>query len=233
MTTIIEVKEPPTVRGQRPHLLQSELGRGRSKSRGSSKGILTKTWSLSDPWPKAGLKHPDNQIYRFVQETENQAWVTTSTVAAVFTTYAPVLSGVPLASSLTAVFDQYRIPTIEVWYVPRTAYGTGPTVNYGMVTTVVDYDDSSALTSTTQALAYSNACTTSGNQGHYRKFTPHVAVAAYSGVFTSFANETAPWIDVASSSVIHFGWKAAHTATDQAYVWDLVTRYVIEFRNVR
>jgi len=68
---------------------------------------------------------------------------------------------------------------------------------------------------------------------HYRKFIPHVAVASYSGTFTSFTNEVAPWIDIASPSVQHYGLKTACTPTTAVVQYTARARLSVSFRNVR
>jgi hypothetical protein len=144
------------------------------------------------------------------------------------------LSDLDQASSLASVFDQYRLARVEVWLLPRVTVTTQATgTSMGQIATVVDFDDASTLTNFSSYLDYQNVMVGPGNEGHYRSFTPHVAIAAYSGTFTSFANESAPWLDCASPSVQHYGFKAGSTVADAAYSSDLNVRYHFEFRNVR
>jgi len=135
-------------------------------------------------------------------------------------------------SSLTALFDQYRINEIEVWIMPRTTNNT-VTSNTGLQATVVDYDDETVLGTFASALDYTNVVVGTGIEGQYRRFKPHAAIAAYSGTFASYANEESPWIDAASTGVRHYGVKTAWTTTDIPYSSDIMVRLHTEWRNVR
>lgn len=135
-------------------------------------------------------------------------------------------------SSLTALFDQYRITEIEVWIMPRTTNNT-VTSNTGLFASVVDYDDDTVLSTFATALDYTNVVVGTGIEGHYRRFKPHAAMAAYSGAFSAYANVESPWIDAASTGVRHYGIKTAWTATDIQYSSDVMVRLHTEWRNVR
>jgi len=137
-------------------------------------------------------------------------------------------------SSWSTVFDQYRILRAEVWIVPRLSQVSSSTVNPGQLVSVIDYDDGNALGSFADGLQYSNALVGPGLQGHYRDFAPHIAVGAYSGSFTSYANlDATTWIDCASTGVSFYGLKAASTVTDATYTYDINVRLHVQFRNSR
>jgi len=121
---------------------------------------------------------------------------------------------------------------VEVTFMPTANMNAG-TGAFGYFTTVVDYDDATALTLPAQALDYSNALSGEGYQAQRRVFKPHVAIAAYSGAFTSFANEESPWIDNISSGVQHYGVKTAWTVTAALQHMDVNVRMWLQFRNVR
>jgi len=183
--------------------------------------------------PKAHNYVPDNQVFKFTQSVETQSWATTSVTIPTFISASFTLSALDQATQLAAVFDQYRIDEVEAWIIPHLTSNNSASGNPGLYTSVVDYDDASALGSIGAALDYTNAVTSSGCSGHYRRFKPHVAVAAYSGAFTSFANEPSPWIDAASPGVIHYGLKCAFTPTSSVETMDLVYRLHVSFRNLR
>jgi len=66
-----------------------------------------------------------------------------------------------------------------------------------------------------------------------RKWRPHIATAAYSGVFTSFKNEPSTWIDVASPGVQHYGLKvAADVTSTNSVAIKMFVRVWVQFRNV-
>lgn len=135
-------------------------------------------------------------------------------------------------TSLSAVFDQYRIAALEVTFVPRVQENTSPSVIPPMFHTAVDLDDATAV-SVSQLGDYMGVQATSSTKQHKHTFVPHVAIAAYSGVFTSFANESAPWIDVASPNVLHYGVKWAFFVSASPFGYDLKIRAHVQLKNAR
>jgi len=184
--------------------------------------------------PQRWVVPADNGVFRFVQSYETSAFATSSATVSTYTASIFSVNFLDQISSLVAVFDQYKIEMVECWLTPRVSSVNANTgVNTGTFHTVIDYDDNNLLTTIGQALDYINVVISAGITGHYRRFVPHIAVAAYSGTFTSFANETAPWIDAASPSVAHYGMKTAWTTTDIVYSYDLQVRLHSAWRNVR
>jgi len=205
------------------------------KAKGRTKSSRMKddgtTFSLERPFFPRPMSN--ESIYRFTQMV-SVATIASSTSVTTFSGQAFTASIVDQISSLTAVFDQYRIDEIEVWFWPRVgASNEGATVDQGLFASVVDYDDAATLSSFSAALDYSNVVVTNGRDGHYRRFKPHCAVAAYSGAFSSFANVASPWIDAASTGVQHYGVKSVWTATDAVYSQSVQARYHMSWRNVR
>jgi hypothetical protein len=177
---------------------------------------------LRDAWAK--------KVYNIIQSYEILGVATTSTVAATFSANSFAVSSLDQINSLTAVFDQYRVAMVEITYIPvELNYG----LSSGLFTSVIDYDDSAALTTVPQALDYSNSITVGGGAVLRRTFVPHMAMAAYSGAFTSFANEGPKWIDAASTGVQHFGVKTAATITTQVVTYNALVRLWTQWRNVR
>jgi len=164
---------------------------------------------------------------------EDPGHATSSTTVPTFTASSFTVGSLDQIASLTAVFDQYRVDEVELWLTPRCSSITAQGATPGLFSSVIDYDDANLLTTINQALDYDNVLTTSGITGHYRRFKPHVATAAYSGAFTSFANETSPWIDAASTGVAHYGLKTAWGITTSATVYDMIVRMHLSWRNVR
>jgi hypothetical protein len=177
---------------------------------------------------------PDNQIYKVSQTVASGGALTTSTTLPTFAT----LSGFTFnlldqAASFEAVFDQYRFDEVEVWMYPRLSSNNSASGNPGLFASVIDYDDSNALTTFAQALDYTNCVTSSGLMGHYHRFQPHCATAAYSGTFTSYANQEGLWIDMASPAVLFYGVKLASTVTSSVETYDSIYRFHFSLRNVR
>lgn len=176
----------------------------------------------------------ENSVFTVAEEFKLSAIISSSS-ADTFTATAFTVSSLYAISALTTLFDQYRIKSVEWMCVPRQAGYSGASTTYvpGLFVSVLDFDDSTALTAVAAALNYQNAMVTNGQDGHYRKFVPHAAIAAYSGAFTSYVNVTAPWIDAASTGVDHYGVKTAWQQTDAVYTMDVVVRLTTEWRNSR
>jgi len=176
---------------------------------------------------------PSNKPYKITQEVFSSAFISTSTTLLTLKAVSFQLADLTQFASFTAVFDQYMITEIECWITARLEGEAAATTNTGYMFSVVDYDDKTALTSIADAQSYTNVLATPGMMSHYRRFVPHIAIASYSGAFTSFTNSGPQWIDSASSSVQHYGLKTVNTTTDAVYTYDLNVRYHISFRNIR
>jgi hypothetical protein len=174
-----------------------------------------------------------NKVYGTVQTTSATVTLTSSAVANTFGYVSFTLALLDQVNQWTSVFDQYRVRMMEVTFRPRMTQESVSTANTGLFTTVIDVDDSALLTTIGQANDYATALTGRGLDNQRRTLVPHVAMAAYSGAFTSFVNDVDQWIDAASTGVIHYGVKTAWTITDVAYSIDTTTRVWVEFRNVR
>jgi hypothetical protein len=174
-----------------------------------------------------------NQVYSFVQSYEISALCTSSVTNSTFSANSFTVNSLDQVTSLAQVFDQYKIKHVQVTMVPRLEVMDAAAGNAGLLTSVIDYDDATVLTSVGQALDFQNALTCRGTDTQVRCFIPHVATAAYSGTFTSFANEEAPWIDWNSPSVAHYGLKTAWTVTSSVFTVDAIVRVHIQCRNIR
>jgi hypothetical protein len=161
--------------------------------------------------------------------------------AAFAATYTPVFTVSALVADITTisgVFDQYKINMIEIIFKPRANMAPVATANtgQGQLFTVLDYDDNTALTSVTAAENYSNCITSEYYQQQRRCFRPRIAVAAYgNGAFSSYANVPAPWIDMSSLLVPHYGVKAIVDlgTTNYLQTYDITWRCNVSFRSTR
>jgi hypothetical protein len=177
---------------------------------------------------------PDNQVFRYSSSTTISPAFTTSTTLPTLVAFNFQFGDLGDSGNLSTVFDQYRIDVIECWVLPQTSSQTDNTTsNHGLLASVIDYDDSTALSSFDAANQYSNCITACGISGHYRIFRPHAALAAYSGAFTSYANWEEMWIDMNSQTVQHYGLKIASTVTGSAYSWNMIVKYHCSLRNLR
>lgn len=204
----------------------------RSRSQKMAAGPQERTYSTQNPITLR-LPNHDNGLYRF-SDRYIIGTISSSAAGPVFNAYNFQVGALGNVSPLTTMFDQYMIECVEFMTIPYVSSAT-PAVatNLGRFLTVVDYDDASALGTEQAALDYQNCLVSSGTDGHYRKFEPHVALAAYSGAFTSYANRSKQWIDAASTTVQHYGVKTVWTATDVIYKSDVVVVLHTAWRNVR
>jgi len=237
------VVEPESDEKVQPsHLIVTALVKGGNKSskgkgRKSNKndGVIFST--LSQTLPHMKMRFPDNKPYKVCQLYEALALLTSSNVAFTNGAYFTNLNNVSQTAQFAALFDQYRITKVEQWILPRNPSSpTGAAVYRGLLYSVIDYDDASALSAATDYMAYTNCLVSPATEGHYRVYTPHIAVAAYAGAFTSYQNEEPQWIDTGYPAVQHYGLKIGIGACDAAadeVVLDLITRIHFEFRNLR
>lgn len=139
-------------------------------------------------------------------------------------------------TDFTTAFDQYRLILLEANFIPQYNVNNPVLINgFGRLFTVIDLDDNVIPTTIAQLLEFGTCKVTSGYRGVTRTWVPHTAVAAYSGVFTSFANKVGDWIDVASTGVQYYGLKWGmnqQTGTVPQTYYITVTGH-FEFKNTR
>lgn len=121
----------------------------------------------------------------------------------------PYLDIFPGSSDYKTVFDQYRLRAFTVMFTPQlitspSALGSG--FVFPRLWTVIDYDDTTGITRT-QAEQYDTCFVTPPGCGVIRTVVPRIAIAAYSGAFTSYANMGDVWLDIASGGVLQYGIK--------------------------
>jgi len=155
-------------------------------------------------------------------------WLSSSVTVPVFVGQQFNLGQFNDTSEYTTLFDQYRFNYIEVWIEPASAFLSS--ANTGILSSTVDLDDANTPSSVQNVEGKQTSISSNGVTGHYHRWNPHMAVAAYSGVFTAFANDPAGWIDCSSNTVQHYGIKAGITATTAIYNWNVTVRANISFR---
>ncbi len=200
--------------------------RDKKRQKANSKTVAT-DWSLvSGKIPHLNDPRIDNKIYRFTLNAVLDTRYTTSTTVPVLQGDAFSLNTFPSYSTKTALFDQYRCVSLEAWIIP-TILTAG-----SMWHSAVDYDNMSTPGSLNAVVSYSNCHSTTMQNGHYHKWVPHSATAAYKGAFTGYQNEARKWIDSAYPDVTLFGLKVAFEATSNAATpVNVMLRGVFEFRN--
>ena len=169
------------------------------------------------------------QVYSANMRTDYPLQYTTSTSVPTFGQFSFALSQLAGYAEYTGLFDQYLISELEVWIDPALSLGSTAS-NIGEYVSAVDLDDATTPTTYAMVADKQSAVETAGQAGHYHRWAPHVAVALYSGAFTSFGNEPPGWIDVASPSVLHYGLKLAFNITGTALNYNLAIRARVHFK---
>jgi len=159
-------------------------------------------------------------------------------------TAQPVASSAPTfyftlsnASVTSGFWDQYRLDAVRIRVAPTQnaiQVVTNSTTTFTEIAVVIDYDDSTALTSLAAATAYSNCIILNPGESCERTFKPRMAVSAYSGAFGGFANVADMWVDAASNTVQHYGLKCfvpgVTAAQTQLQAWNVTIETYWEMR---
>lgn len=180
------------------------------------------------PW----LRAPPSRSEEFhsVESVPVSAFFTTSTVTPTYGAFSFTLSSLADASALTSVFEQYIVRELEVLIEPQVSEVTTPTGDVGELLTVIDIDDANNPSSLADLGSYPSLCQTRATQAHYHRWVPGVAIAAYSGVFTSFAATTSMWLDCGSPNILHYGLKGGNAAAAVAQILSIQVRAHLSFR---
>lgn len=130
-------------------------------------------------------------------------------------------------------YDRYKIDAIRFNVIPRNN-AIGLTAGLADLFFVIDYDDASLLTSTSQAMGYATCLKMAPGESASRTFAPNIAVAAYNGTFGGFANQKPQWLDANSNTIQHYGVKLYIPATGLIgqtvfQQWDINIEYFISF----
>jgi len=152
----------------------------------------------------------------------------------------------PQINTFAALYDQYRIAKIEFRIIPRAISnvplgGDEGAVSAGVKARIIyaiDYDDANLPTTYNQLREYGNAKTMDLQFGRSRTiiWTPTVSAEIFnSPVSTSYGSRRSPWLDIASTSVPHYGLKLGieGTTINNQYTVDYEVRYLVQFKSVR
>jgi hypothetical protein len=161
-----------------------------------------------------------------------------------FATYF-TLADLPQSATFTALYDLYRIKEIEVTFSPlcnmngTQSAALSATMSEYCMYYAVDLDDASVVSPLSALMEYEDV------KRHdflhkgplVVRFKPRVAMAAYSGAFTSYANTKDQWLDCGSTGIQYYGIKWALpcpvNTTFGIPPVALVVRYLVEFKTVR
>lgn len=155
------------------------------------------------------------------------------------------LNDLPSYTELTALFDKYRIAGVKLRFYPRinqqllsSITSTTPSGIVPIVT-VIDYDDDSVPANLDELMQYQNFKI----HDQFKPFSvflrPQMAIAAYSGAFTSYASGRKIWIDAASPGVKYYGLKIGTQNYSSGSIatydptWDIFLTYYIQCKYPR
>lgn len=155
-----------------------------------------------------------------------------------FSSYLFSLNLVPGNTDFTNLYDMYRINKIVFTIIPKISESTlasgqtTPNANLQQIHSVLDYDDSTAVTSIANLCEYQTHRMTRGNQVHTRVFVPKCELG--DGVGASFP-KSKQWIDCDNLSQAHRGVKIgipAPAAAGTQTAYDILVTYYMSFKNV-
>lgn len=223
------VNAPATIAEAKSASLSTH-SRGAQQRRGGSKNRnrpVIKTFNVCASQPRTSFAlTPATITVNLAYPTTN--FVATSSVAPTFGSVAVQLSMFADFATYTSLFDQYRILEVEAWFTPFAAQGA--TV-FGTQTYAVDLDDVNVPVTIASVAEAQSSVISDGGSGTYIRWCPHMAVALFSGAFTSYGNEPAGWIDSASPNVQHFGVKAAYGTTNSSVSYTCHLKARVSFRS--
>jgi hypothetical protein len=206
-------------------IISSRGQQGRSKLKNN---ILSKSYYSLGPRPRLFKSIPPNIITVNMSQTIPDFHNTSTTLPSTIGTFF-YLTGFAGSAAYLSLFDQYRIDLIECWLEPKQSLSTVEQ-NPGTLASAVDLDDAGTPSFFDDVARKQDAVLTTGQNAHYHRWKPHMAVAVYSGAFTSFANAPGGWIDSGSPAVQHYGLKAASTVTSAVYNYNLQVRARVSFK---
>lgn len=171
----------------------------------------------------------------------------TSAAAAGYFSFFTTLAELPQVSQFTNIFDAYRINKVVFKFIPLSNNVNLPQNTPGnlaaapqWLSTVIDYDDSSILTTEGSMLEYESFKQTAPYRRHTRSFVPALAIEAYktSGTTIAYSQARKKWIDAAYTDVPHYGVKGlvngpAIQADQVQCAWKVYCTMYVSFKQTR
>lgn len=171
-----------------------------------------------------------NKVHSFIF-TDDVTNISVSNTNPIAGAFSFTMNQFPTYNNFTSTFDAYRIMSVKVIFNPVTTIGSSTASNVPPITTAIDYDDSTAPTST-NITDRDTAMVVPGGRYFERVLNPKAATALYGGAFTSFGQVNHPWIDSSYPGVIHYGIKyyIAASGVNQP-IYNVQIRAFVQFRN--
>ncbi len=189
---------------------------------------VSKAFNVQGVRPSVGRVKLTPTITVMMSVTQGSLFQSSTTVPTYASDYL-TLASFANYTEYTSLFDQYRIEEIYAWIEPNQSLST-VSAGTGEITSAIDLDDANTPTSIAMVQDKQGSITTNMYCGHFHKWKPHMAVAVYSGTFTSFANAPSGWIDSASPGVQHYGLKFAMTTSAAVTGFSINFRAKVSFR---
>jgi hypothetical protein len=191
-------------------------------------------FDVNQNWPGISRTTDSRHVQIQIQTEYDGVLLTTSNIAAVGAGLSFALSTAPGSTTLCALFDQYRIDKVDVWMFPAANFATTGSMEQGVWTSAFDPDSGGTPASFNAMQAHSGVVQTSILASHYHSFVPQIAVAAYSGAFSSYTGIDPQWIDTVSSAVQHYGIQAfAGNSTTNGIAITYIARLTVSFRGLK
>lgn len=183
------------------------------------------------------LPTPRRSPVHTFRRTVNRGFINADS-AGVTGSFAITLGAMPGSTDFTSLFDQYRLVEAIFKFVPHTN-GFGPsttTTALPELLTAIDYDDNTAPANPDTLRQYDTCEVTPTLRATQRTLTPRAALAAYSGVFTSFSSAPpSMWFDCNSPNIEFYGLKYATTpvtvASGSYTLWSVECICTWQFRS--
>jgi len=193
---------------------------------------------------KSNIKSSKTQFGTFkTSRIFDMTVITEGTSGAVYGAQEFMLSQLPNYTEYTALFDQYRIMKVEVDFFPLSIGVTNNNssntiVNFASrLITAIDYDDSTAPSSTDALRQYSTAKVNLITDRFSRDFVPAISTMVYEGVSsTAYEPGFKKWLSTNDPNVPHYGLKWAVPATvgiANAYQSAVSCKVFLEFKNAK
>ncbi len=175
------------------------------------------------------FQHSTPQPITIARYSASTTSFTTSTTVETNQAFYFTLDSVAGSSDFTALYDQYRILGVEIEMLP-----SGSDITSGSICIAPDFDDATA-TNLSSLLQYSKALRYPVGKPIFLKVNqPCVDVTVFgTGGAAPGVNLISPWIDCGKADVQHYGLKIAASVVGNATVYQIMIRYILQFRMIR
>lgn len=161
----------------------------------------------------------------------------------IFAAVAFQLSDLPNSSTFAALFDQYKLERVKLHFKSRNnavfvANTASPNAGVPTGQVAVDRDDATPWTTSSDGLQYDNAIQFNGEEDFEVEIVPSITPSVFaSGAFSGYGTRSPMWIDIANTSVPHYGVKMhvgpLTVSTTSSWTWDMQAEYIVSFKNSR